>query len=143
MPIIRPRVRFLLLALALAGCSGDSPFVCNCVGPAEVAILYGRVTDAAGAPAAGARVRAEATFPGCTQMVEEIASVESGADGRYRTHLAVHLDSPDAERCLRTFATPSAAQTTLRTSDTVTFEVDLHRTAPFDSVRVDLVLRAP
>lgn len=143
MRTIRPKGRFLLLALALAGCTGDSPFVCDCAAPADVAILYGRVTNAAGAPVAGATVRAEHATADCTDVVEEIGDVQSGSDGRYRARLELRRDDPGEESCLRAFATPSASQTTLRTSDTLTFEVELNRTEPFDSVRVDLVLRAP
>jgi hypothetical protein len=140
MPRIRPHV--VLLAAALAACADGIVVQCDCVAPPALAVIYGRVTDPAGAPAPGARVRAEYALAGCEQVLEPVAEVQAGADGRYRAQLAVYFGDPAGPHCLRAFATPPA-QSTLLGSDTVPFEVALHRMPPLDSVQVDLVLRAP
>jgi hypothetical protein len=140
MPRIRPRI--VLLTAALAACADGVVIQCDCVAPPALAVIYGRVTDPAGAPAPGARVKAEYAVAGCEQLREPVAEVEAGADGRYRAEVAVRFNDPSAPHCLRAFATPPA-QSPLLGSDTVPFEVALHRMPPLDSVQVDLVLREP
>lgn len=134
-----PRLPAASLALMLV-VSCDNP-VCGCITPSR-AVVYGRVTSPGGGGVAGAVVHAELGFPACApEMIEEIGSARTEADGRYRLQLRT-LEPLRPEGCLRAFAHPPAQGTLLR-SDTVPFAVDLRYEGRMDSVRVDLVLRAP
>lgn len=143
MPRIRPSRRILLLTAALAvACTSDPVTLCGCSPPPDVAILYGRVTDAAGGPVQDALVVAERGLPGCSTIQEKMGEVRTSADGSYRTPVIAHMGLPRAGDCIRAFAAPPAGST-LHASDTVAFAVRFATTEPLDSVRVDLVLRAP
>lgn len=138
MPRIRiPRSLAGALVLMLA-VSCQNP-VCGCLSPPDVAVLYGTVTDPAGNPVARAAVRAEAGAPGCQAAGVFAGSDETDAAGHYRAE--VHAFQPNPE-CMRAFALPPAGGA-LRGSDTVPFRVTFAPDYPLDSVRVDLVLRAP
>lgn len=138
MPRIRiPRSLAGALVLMLA-VSCQNP-VCGCLSPPDVAVVYGTVTDAAGNPVADAAVRAEDSAPGCQEPGIAVGWKETDAAGRYRAE--VHALRPDSE-CMRAFALPPAGST-LRGSDTVPIRVTFAPGSPVDSVRVDLVLRAP
>ncbi|HYW14276.1 MAG TPA: carboxypeptidase-like regulatory domain-containing protein [Longimicrobium sp.] len=133
----------------LAACLGVMLFVscadplgmCGCPPSLAEAVIYGRVTDAAGAPVKGARVRALLGASGCTAQLGVLGDGITAVDGRYRAHLAT--PSPPREgNCLRAYASPPA-QGRLRGSDTVAFAVGFGTDRVADSTRVDLVLRAP
>lgn len=127
------------LALMLV-VSCENP-VCGCLTPSR-AVVYGRVTNSAGAGVAGAVVHTELGFPACApELIEEIGSARTEPDGRYRLQLRT-LGALRPEGCLRAYADPPA-QSTLRASDTVPFAVKLRYEGRMDSVRVNLVLRAP
>jgi hypothetical protein len=138
MPRIRiPRSLAGALVLMLA-VSCQNP-VCGCLSPPDVAVLYGTVTDPAGNPVAGAAVRAEDGFPTCLSGGSFAGSDQTDAAGRYRAEVDAFQPNPE---CMRAFALPPAGST-LRGSDTVPFRVTFAPGSPKDSVRVDLVLRAP
>jgi hypothetical protein len=138
MPRIRiPRSLAGALVLMLA-VSCQNP-VCGCLSPPDVAVLYGSVTDAAGNPVEKAAVRAEEGPPGCQAAGVFSGFDETDAAGRYRAEVHAFRTNPE---CTRAFALPPAGST-LRGSDTVPFQVTFSPRRPEDSVRVDLVLRAP
>jgi hypothetical protein len=138
-----PRIRIprslagALVLMLVVSCQNP---VCGCLSPPDVALLYGTVTDPAGNPVADAAVRAEDGSPACqAEGVFVVGWEKTDAAGRYRAE--VHALRPDSE-CMRAFALPPAGST-LRGSDTVPFRVTFAPRRPVDSVRVDLVLRAP
>jgi hypothetical protein len=144
-----PPLRPARIPRHLAGCLGVMLFVscshstglCDCPPARSAAVIYGRVTDAAGAPVQGAAVAAEFGYGGCGPHREIIGQASTGADGRYRAHLLVSLQ-PGTGDCLRAYAAPPA-QSPLRGSDSVAFAVAFGTEEVVDSARVDLVLRAP
>lgn len=111
--------------------------VCGCPPAVAEAVLYGRVTDPAGNPVAGATLSAQEGSPGC-EHTAGIGWTATDAAGRYRT--LIHTPMPHPE-CLRAFALPPAGSL-LRGSDTVPFQVRFDYDKVVDSARVDLVLRA-
>lgn len=137
-----PRIRIprslagALVLMLVVSCQNP---VCGCLSPPDVALVYGTVTDAAGNPVEKAAVRAEEGSPACQAAGVFRGFDEADAAGRYRAE--VHAFQPDPE-CMRAFALPPAGST-LRGSDTVPFRVTFAPRTPADSVRVDLVLRAP
>jgi hypothetical protein len=144
MPRIRPSRRFGLLAAALAvACTSDPVTLCGCSPPSDTAILYGRVTNADGAPVQNAVVTAELRDPGCGPLDHErLGEVNTEADGTYRAYISANRRLPRPGDCLRAMAAPPA-QSGLGASEPVAFSVIFTRREPFDSARVDLVLRAP
>jgi hypothetical protein len=141
MPAIRiPRHLGVALGLMLFVSCSNPQWVCGCDPVIPTAVLYGRVTDAAGAPVASASVTAEQVIPSCAGDRYALNDGLTGADGRYRMHVALGGDT--SGRCLRAYASAPAG-TAPRWSDTVPFTVRFTTEATLDSVRVDLVLRAP
>lgn len=140
--IPRPRPLLLLAVATLVACTSGPTDLCGCSIPPDGAVLYGRVTNAAGAPVQAARVVAEHGAPGCAQPLETLGEVFTSPDGTYRTMLYVNGEPPRPGDCLRAFATPPAGSG-LRGSDTVPFAARFGRGSALDSVRMDLVLRAP
>ena len=142
-----PRTRFpkhliaCLGAMLFISCS-EPMGLCGCSEPAPSAVLHGRVTDAAGAPVQGARVVAEHAESGCTALLSSMGEAVTEADGSFSTYVGVVVRTPRAGDCLRAFALPPAGST-LRGSDTATFSARFSQALPLDSVRMDLVLRAP
>lgn len=135
-----PRFAGALLALVLV-VSCDNP-VCGCLTP-STAVLYGRVTDPAGAGVAGAQVLAELGQGSCGSAGPgHVAAgfARTGADGRYRFVMRTIASRP--EDCKRAYA-QRPPRSSLRDSDTVAFSVRFDAEPPMDSARVDLVLRAP
>lgn len=141
-----PRIR---IPGHLAACLGVMLFVscatptgmCGCPPAQSAAVIYGRVTDVAGAPVQRARVTAQFGIESCEPHPETLGQATTGADGRYRAHLLTAM-GPRPGNCLRAFATPPPSAA-LRGSDTVTFSVSWATERVVDSARVDLVLRAP
>lgn len=138
MPRIRIPHPFAGALVLLLAVSCQNP-VCGCLSPPDVAVLYGTVTDPAGNPVAGAAVRAEDGSPGCQAAGDFLGWEKTDAAGRYRTEM--HESWRDSQ-CMRAFASPPAGSP-LRGSDTVPFRVTFAPRRATDSVRVDLVLRAP
>jgi hypothetical protein len=125
--------------LAGVACSVNPVDLCGCSLPGPYAIVHGRVTDPVGARVAGAGVQVEVGGPGC-QALERVVETPTDAAGRYRT--GVTPTGSGAEMCVRFSARPPAGSS-LRGSDTVQLILPTPTTLPADSVRRDLVLRAP
>ncbi|HLM67886.1 MAG TPA: carboxypeptidase-like regulatory domain-containing protein [Longimicrobium sp.] len=135
-----PRFVGALLAMVLV-VSCTNP-VCGCL-TQPTAVLYGRVTDPAGAGVAGAEVLAEQAFGPCGSATPDRGVVgygRTGADGRYR--LVMDGGTSGLDDCQRAYAR-RPPQSRLRDSDTVAFSVRFRHEPPMDSARVDLVMRAP
>lgn len=138
MRIRLPRPFAAALVLMLAVSCVSPTWMCGCPPSRDEAVLYGRVTDAAGSPVAKATVRAEEGPPGCGEGTGGMAWASTDANGRYRT---IIYRTSSLMECMRAFAVPPAGST-LRGSDTVPIQVRFAR-RPVDSARVDLVLRGP
>jgi hypothetical protein len=138
MPRIPRPVAAVALLLGVA-CSVNPVDLCGCSIPAPFTIIYGQVTDPAGALVAGATVQLDAGAPGC-QSLAPVGQVTTDAAGRYRE--GVMKTVSDARMCVQLFALPPAGSP-LRGSDTVDINIASPMTLPPDSVRRDLVLRAP
>jgi hypothetical protein len=140
MPRIRiPRPFAAVALLAGVACSVNPVDLCSCTLPTPYTIVYGLVTDPAGAPVAGAGVQVEVGGPGC-QAMERGPETPTDAAARYRT--GVTPTGSAAGMCVRLSARPPAGSP-LRGSDTVQLTLPTPTTLPADSVRRDLVLRAP
>lgn len=137
---LRPRLSLAGALTAMLAVSCTNP-VCGCPPARHSALLYGRVTDAAGAPVQGARVTAERADPGCVGTVYPLGSAAAtGPDGGYRAEIYASGPMRPGD-CLRAHAAAPPGSP-LAGSDTVPFAVHfvLESSTP-DSVRVDLVLR--
>jgi hypothetical protein len=135
-----PRLVTVPLALLLV-VSCDNP-MCGCPPSRDAALVYGRVTDASGNPAVGIRVEARHDAAGCVEPGEVIGNAFSQAGGAYR--MPIYTVSPARPGdCLRAYALASTNTVLVRGSDTVAFAVRFAVDVAEDSVRVDLVLRAP
>jgi hypothetical protein len=140
MPRIRiPRPFAAALTLMLGVSCADPLMTCACSPVPPMAVLYGRVTDAAGNPVPNATVRAQNGPPGCQPFANDAGAAGTDADGRYRAEI---YGPGGPVECLRAFALAPAGFN-LRGSDTVDFRVTFAVRHPLDSTRVDLVLRAP
>lgn len=118
--------------------------MCACSPKMAEAVVYGRVTDAAGAGVSGARVALEYHPDGCDPAVGwPMEGTVTGAGGRYRIHLRGGGGPGTGDCLLAHAAPPAAAASVLRASDTVHVDVDFAYDPPLDSAQVDLVLRAP
>lgn len=133
------RLAGCLTVMLLASCESTTA-TCDCPPLQYQAVVYGRVTDAAGAPVQGAGVSAQFGWNGC-QNLELAGQAATGADGRYRAQILVSSRQPRPGDCLRAFAAPPAGST-LRGSDTVAFAVGFGVDELVDSAQVNLVLRA-
>jgi hypothetical protein len=143
MPRVRvPRHLAGCLALMLLASCESTTATCDCLPLRYQAVVYGRVTNAAGAPVQAARIVAELGAPGCAQALETVGEVLTGLDGTYRVPLFASSRQPRPGDCLRAFAAAPAGST-LRGSDTVSFAVGFGAEEVVDSTRVNLVLRAP
>jgi hypothetical protein len=141
MPRIRiPRTLLSALGLMLFVSCVTPTGSCACTEPPGEAVVHGRVTDPAGAAVAGSLVRVVVGTPSCESSTQGMEAT-TAADGRYRI-LAYTFGGPEP-RCQHVFALAPAGST-LRGSDSVSFSVQFrHAGTRPDSVRVDLVLRAP
>lgn len=133
-----PRPFAAALTLMLAVSCVDPTGSCACTPLVDQAVMYGRVTDPAGNPVAGATVRAEAGPAGCQAFANEAGQAATDAGGRYRAVL--YAWGP--VECLRAFALAPAGGA-LRGSDTAAVQLRFAHPRDMDSTRVDLVLRAP
>jgi hypothetical protein len=134
-----PRPFAAVALLAGVACSINPVDLCGCSLPGPYTILYGQVTDPAGALVPGAEVMVDVGDPGCQALVRG-SQASADAAGQYRTGVTAIGSAP--EMCIRLFALPPAGST-LRGSDTVQLILPRPTTLPADSVRRDLVLRAP
>jgi hypothetical protein len=140
MPRIRiPRPAFLLAAALVVACTTEPTGLCACDPAPFEAIVYGRVTLPDGAPAAFAVVQGQIGPAGCPPWADTWQA-NTGAAGSYRLSVYSYGSPPD--RCQHVFAFPTAGSG-LRGSDTLPFTVQFRGGSQRDSVRVDLVLRAP
>jgi hypothetical protein len=126
-----------ILTVALTVCAPTEP--CACSPPPTQAVVFGRVTDAGGGPAAGVRVEAEVydracgTTPAYPTNVGQRGTV-TDAEGRYRIPVLSMIGTPR-------LACAEAA--VIRGADTVRgpqTDVALRRSPPLDSARVDIAL---
>ncbi|HYW14275.1 MAG TPA: hypothetical protein VE871_20075 [Longimicrobium sp.] len=137
----RIRIRHPFGAIAFAvvvACTTDPITLCGCSMPGPYSVLYGRVTDPAGTPVAGATVHWETGPAGCATITGS-QDVPIDASGGFHAGISAAGDGP--EQCIRLAALPPAGSA-LRGSDTVQITVPTPRSLPADSVRRDLVLRA-
>lgn len=143
MPRFRFRIRLRYAALLLVSavaCDLVNPVdTCACSMPPPFDVVYGTVTEPGGTPADGATVRADVGAPGCQSAVEGVTQPTDAA-GRYR--VLVHRTGDYAEQCIRLVALAPAGSG-LRSSDTTRLTLPTPVSHPPDSVRVNLVLRAP
>ena len=126
------------MAAIILACSPTD--TCGCTYPPPQAIVYGEVTDPAGAPVSGAEVLVQLADPGCTQPTRVLGTGTTAAAGRYRIQAHV-APPPNVGECLRAVANPPHTSE-LASSNPVPFTVAF-RLSPLDSVRVDLQLRKP
>jgi hypothetical protein len=139
MPRIHVLRAFAVLAL-LAACDVLNPVdTCACSIPAPFDVVYGTVTAPLGEPVAGATVHADVGPAGCqsTLMAEDR---QTDAAGSYR--LLVPQTGSYAEQCVRLVALAPAGSG-WRDSDTSRLTMPTPLSHPPDSVRQNLVLRAP
>lgn len=133
-----PRPFAAIAFAAVVACTSTPTALCGCSMPGPYSVLYGRVTDPAGTPVAGATVHWEAGPAGCA-TIAGAQNVPVDASGVYR--VGVFLVGEGAEQCVRLAALPPAGSA-LRGSDTLQLTIPTPRALPADSVRRDLVLRA-
>lgn len=142
MPRIRIPRPFAAIAFAAAvACTSNPAALCGCTLPGPYLVLHGRVTDPAGAPVPGATVYWETGPAGCATIAgQQVTPAPVDPAGRFRFGIFATGDGP--EQCIRVAALPPAGSA-LRGSDTAQITVLTPRSLPADSVRRDLVLRAP
>jgi hypothetical protein len=110
--------------------------VCACEPLPAVAIIYGRVTDAAGSPVPQAVIGAYSDIGSdCHSSQTDFGVMLSAEDGRYR------MDLPQGEAedsvCVWTFARAPAGSEVLTDSDTMLVVLDFRFGLPQDSARID------
>lgn len=138
MPRLRILRAFAVVAF-VAACNALNPTdTCACSRVPPHTLVYGRVTDPAGAAVPAATVRVEAGPASC-QAFGLTGEVQTDAAGTYR--IGVTGDNPNLDQCVRLSARPPAGSA-LRSSDTLQFTIAAVRLPP-DSVRRDVALRAP
>lgn len=139
----QPRRRFFVITLgALVACTSDPVTLCGCDPTPPAGRVYGVVRDPGGAPVPYARVLAQASGEACAAPYQYIGEGTADASGRFRFEVFQTFDPRPAGVCLGAWAA-APSQSTLAASDTVPFQVRFAQAAVRDSVRVDLVLRAP
>lgn len=128
----------ILALLVLLSCS-DPTGMCACPPATHDAVVFGRVSDAAGAAVRHARIQATIETAGCGQPGFR-ASEEAVAqlDGSYRLYLRTPYE-PKPGSCLRIRALPASGDT-ISASEWKPFAVGFATNQVVDSVRVDLVL---
>lgn len=134
-----PRPFAAIAVAAAVACNGDPAVLCACSVPAPYSILYGNVTDPSGHGVLGAIVHLDVGAPDCQTALQSF-DAPTDATGRYRA--PVSATGSYAEQCVRVFARAPAGSG-FRDSDTARLTLPTPSTLPPDSVRRDLVLRAP
>ena len=141
MPVFPSKtLRALLLGGAIAVACSMPTDSCGCSPAPLTAVLYGQVLDGAGAPFAGALVRARAGAPGCTAGFRDLGSASSTSGGLFRVRLYLTFNARVGD-CVQALAEPPSG-TNWQTSAAVPFAVVFDYVVR-DSARVDLRLRAP
>ena len=139
MPRLRiPRPFAVLTAAAAVACSTTPTDVCACLRVPPHTVVYGRVTDAAGAPVPGALVRLETGPAGCQALRVE-GDAQADAAGEYST--MVLRAGAQGEACVRLVAREHAPDGP-RFSAPQQFTLTVPRALPADSVRRDIVIPA-
>lgn len=126
-------------AAALIACWPTEP--CACPPALGFGTVYGRVTTAEGAPAAGALVHIYSSDLDCTggeNRLVDLPVATAGAEGRYR--YPIRSTAPDESACVR--VSVIAGTDTLATGERSLRLVASYATPERpDSVRIDLQLR--
>jgi hypothetical protein len=139
MPRLRvPRPASLLAAALVVACGTTPTDVCACLRTDPHTLVYGRVTDAAGAAVANAIVRVE-TGPATCQALQVYGDARTDAAGEYRTF--IFRAGAQADFCVRLVAREIVGDA-LRLSPAQQFGVTVPETFPADSVRRDMVIPA-
>jgi hypothetical protein len=113
--------------------------VCACEHQPAVAIIYGRVTDAAGSPVPQAPIGAYSGLASdCRSSQTDFGVMLSAEDGGYRMDL-LQGQAQDSV-CVLTFARAPAGSEVLADSDTVLVVLDFRYGLPQDSARIDFSL---
>jgi hypothetical protein len=138
MPRPRPRPLAAIAAAAVVACTATPTNVCACLQVRPHNVVYGRVTDAAGAVLTDAVVRVEAG-PGTCRWLEVESDAHVDATGEYRAMVARRGLHGDV--CVRLVAwdlTPNGP----RFSPAQQFTMIVPVALPPDSVRRDIVVPA-
>lgn len=138
------RIRILhaiAIAVLLAACEAVNPVdTCACSLPMPFDIVYGVVTAPGGGPVTGVTVDATIGPAGCQTRLDGNFSQPTDTQGRYRVPVVAVSDLPQLCVRLVALAPPGSGW---RDSDTTRLTVPSPVSHPPDSVRVNLVLRAP
>ena len=139
MPRLRiPRPFAAITFATVVACTTTPTDVCACLRARPHTVVYGRVTDAAGAAVQGAIVRVETGAATC-QALEVQADVQANAAGEYRAFVDA-LATP-GDLCVRLVARDQAPSG-VRYSAPQQFTTAMPTGFPADSVRRDIVIPA-
>jgi hypothetical protein len=124
----------LVIGGSLVGsCTTDA---CACEPALAVAIIYGRVTDAAGSPVSQAVIRTySSSASDCHASQTDFGVIVTAEDGRYRMDLAQGQVQDSV--CVLTFARAPEGSEGLADSDTMLVVLDFRYGLPQDSARID------
>lgn len=140
MPRLRiPRPFAAIAAAAVVACTSTPTSVCACLQVRPHNVVYGRVTDAAGAPLPDAVVRVEAGTAPCGVLQLE-SDAYTDAAGEYRA--MVTRKGPYGDVCVRLVAW-DLAPGGVRFSQPQQFTMLVPVALPPDSVRRDIVFSGP
>ena len=122
--------RLSLAVLVLGACSEPTRGCDVCT---YSALIYGTVTNSAGAPVVGGSVRAYSTFQRCDAAdAFDVVTVVSSGVGAYRMQVKSPVQDPP---CVRV-----EVASTVATAPQVHFKLTADASLPYDSVRVDIRL---
>lgn len=139
MPTLRVPRPFAAVAFAAAvACTATPTGVCACLVESPHTLVYGRVTDAAGAAVANAFVRVE-TGPATCQGLQVRGDARTNDAGEYSTY--IYRIGAQADFCVRLVARELTG-TGQRLSQAQQFGVTVPGSFPADSVRRDIVIPA-
>ena len=140
--IMRTLLRATALAAVIAACDAVDPGgLCGCSPPVYGAIVTGTVTDAAGAPAASARVNIQFSAPArCGDVPSSpsafVERIDTDASGRFADTLQTGWQGTTCWEFSASPLGPAGIE-----SDTLPVTIRFRVSAPFDSVYVQLRLR--
>jgi hypothetical protein len=131
--------RVLWAGLAAGGLTQCTSAECDCLPTPGTALVYGRVTDAAGTAVAGTTVHAfSRAAPGCVPSGRDFGTLRTRANGTFRMGLT-HDFAQDGI-CVLVYARPPQGTAGLSASDTTLVVLAFRDAGLADSARVDLVL---
>jgi hypothetical protein len=137
MPRLRvPRPFAAITFAAVVACTASPTNVCACLTESPHTVIYGRVTDAAGAPVTNAAVRVE-IGPFSCQGLEVRGDAQTNSAGEYFTML--YQLGAQNNLCVRLVARDFAPSGP-RYSAPQQFTVSVPDAFPADSLRVDHVI---